>query len=90
MSMTLIYKCDACGKTMTPPVGESVTRGGSIFGADVEWLNEGGSSWHVCSDSCLLKMLETWCQKVRAGKPRKPLPPPTEDSPYPPRKSYGG
>lgn len=86
MTCSLIYTCDTCGKE-DRLVAEPMPRGGSLYGKEIEYLLPAGTSFHACSDTCLIKLFESWAQKIRYRQAVKP--PPTEDSPGP-RRGYGG
>jgi len=63
MSVELSYKCDVCGKHLGDT---SPTRGGTVSGDDVAYVNPIGYSWHACSDTCLVRLFESWIAKVKA------------------------
>jgi hypothetical protein len=62
MSMTITYTCDQCGKVIPTA---SQTRGGTVYGSDVEKLLD-STTWHACDDICLVRFFESLIVKVKA------------------------
>lgn len=70
MTCKLTYKCDYCDKDL----GNGLqSRTGSLYGTDVDFLKTtpSDSTWHVCSDICLVDLFESWIAKVKEKMARK-------------------
>jgi hypothetical protein len=68
MSSELVYKCDVCGKVLQSSPG----RTGTVYGDITKLLlDSGDSSWHACSDICLVRLFEGWIVRVKARVAKK-------------------